>query len=110
MTAESIFYWQDLFDSPAVRQVEIHPANPYLSDGVLRCGKAETCAALELKRSHSRSSGSQSVELILLLKGLVPEVMPGDKIVYNGEFFELAKVELCRSVTGEITARRCTVK
>lgn len=110
MTVDSIFNWQDLFDSPAARQVEIHPANPYLSDGVLRCGNAEKCAAIELKRSHSRSSGSQTVELILLLKGLAPEVMPGDKIVYEGESFELAKVELCRSVTGEITARRCTVK
>ena len=77
MTVDSIFNWQDLFDSPAARQVEIHPANPYLSDGVLRCGNAEKCAAIELKRSHSRSSGSQTVELILLLKGLAPEVMDG---------------------------------
>lgn len=110
MTGESVFNWQDIFKSPTAQIVEIHPANGYLSDGILRYRCAGKCAALELKRYFSESSGSRTIELVLLLEGVTPEVMPGDKIVHSGETFEIAKVELCHSLSGEIIARRCTVK
>ena len=110
MNNESVFLWQDIFRSPAAKTAEIHPVQRHLSDGILRCGKAEKCSAIELQRAWGEASGNQSITLVLLLEGLTPAAMPGDKIVYSGETFEIAKVELCRSITGEIIARRCTIK
>ena len=110
MITNKAFNWQDIFQSPAAKTVEICPAQTHLSDGVLRYSSAGKCAALELKRSFAESSGTQQTTLILLLEGLTPEVQPGSLIIYEGESFEVDHVELCRSLNGEIIARRCTVK
>ena len=110
MNSASVFNWLDIFKSPAAKTVEIRPANPYLSDGILRYRSTEKCAALELKRLYSSNSDSRTIELVLLLENSSTPLMPGDTIVYDNETFELAKVEPCRSVSGEIIARRCTVK
>lgn len=110
MNSNSAFNWQDIFKSPSAVSVEIHPAQKHLSDGILRYRNTGKCSAIELKRSFAEADGKQAIVLILLLEGNSPELMPGDKIEYNGETFEIAQVELCRNITGEIVARRCTVK
>ena len=110
MIEESVFSWQDIFQSPAAQIVEIHPANGHLSDGILRYRCTGKCAALELKRTFAGSSDNQAIELVILLEGTSPEVLPGDRIKLREESFELTKVELCRSLSGEIIARRCTIK
>lgn len=110
MNNASVFNWLEIFKSPMAKTVEIHPANGHLSDGILRYRCTGKCAAIELKRELLNDSGSQRLAMTILLEGNGSDVLPGDKIVYNGETFELAKVELCRSVSGEIIARRCTVR
>ena len=110
MNSNSAFNWQDIFKSPNAGTVEIHPAQKHLSDGILRYRNTGKCSAIELKRSFAEADGKQAIVLILLLEGNSPKVIPGDRIKYNGETFEIAKVEFCRSITGETIARRCTVK
>lgn len=110
MSNDSVFNWLDIFKSPAAKSVGFLPANPHLSDGILRYRCAGKGAAIELKRSYTNRSGTPEITLEVLVEGNTPELFPGDKIVIDGESFELAEVKLCRSISGEIIARRCTVK
>ena len=107
---ESVFNWLEIFKSPIAKTVEIHPANPHLNDGLLHYRCSGKCSGIELKRELSDNSGSRSTTLVILLEGARPELFPGDKITVDGESYILARVELCRAVSGEIIARRCTVK
>ena len=110
MNSDSVFNWLDIFKSPAAKFVELLPENPYLSDGILRYRCAGKCAAIELKREYSNNNGTPTIILDVLIEGNTPELFPGDRITVDGESFELAKIELCRSISGTVIARRCTIK
>ncbi len=110
MTLESIFDWMEIFKSSSAKTVEILPKNPYLCDGLLRYRCAGKSQAIELKRETSDNSGSCGVTLVLLLEGSKPDLFPGDKIIVDNNSYILARVEICRAVSGEIIARRCVVK
>ena len=110
MNSDSVFNWLDIFKSPAAKSVELLPANPHLSDGILRFRCAGKSAAIELKREYSDNSGTPAVTIELLIEGDSPELTPGDRIVVDGKSFELAKVKLCRAISGQVIARNCTIK
>ena len=110
MNSDSVFNWLDIFKSPAAKSVELLPANPHLSDGILRYRCAGKCAAIELKREYFNNDGTPTLVLEVLIEGNTPELFPGDRITVDGESFELAKIELCRSISGTVIARRCTIK
>ena len=110
MNSDSVFNWLDIFKSPAAKSVELLPANPHLSDGILRYRCAGKCSAIELKREYSNNDGMPTLVLEVLIEGNTPELFPGDRITVDGESFELAKIELCRSISGTVIARRCTIK
>lgn len=110
MTEPSVFNWLEIFRSPAAKIVEIHPANPHLSDGILRYRCSGKCAALLLSSTRELIGNRNQVNITLLLEGATPEIQPGDKLILEKQNFEIAKVELCRAFSGEVLARRCTIK
>ena len=89
MITNKAFNWQDIFQSPAAKTVEIRTAQTHLSDGVLRYSSAGKCAALELKRSFAESSGTQQTTLILLLEKAVGSLAIAGNDLERGKDFSL---------------------
>ena len=106
----SIFDWMEVFDSPNARDVEIIPANGRLINGTMRWRLSINTRGVELHKVLKRNGSDDISEITLLLPGNTPEIYPGDRINYDNNSCEIASVELCRSFSGEVIARRCKIK
>ena len=106
----SIFDWMEVFDSPNARDVEIIPGSGRKINGATpRCFAINT-RGIELHKVMKRNGSDDISEITLLLRGNTPEIYPGDRINYDNNSCEIASVELCRSFSGEVIARRCKIK
>ena len=108
MSETSVFDWQDIFTSECADKTVLRRKSG-VENGVIVYGEPVECQAVLICCSKS-DPALPAVRLTLLLPGSAPDVAPGDLVNWNGQDYELDSVELCISISGEVIARRCSVK
>ncbi len=103
-------FWADVFAPDRSVKITVLTASAVLIDGMVRDFTATECQALVLEAPAVQLTGRGTVQAgrVFLLPGTAPAIRPGDRIIHDGKTYELAKVQICRSLGGAVIARRGT--
>jgi len=110
MTRQKITDWEDFFDTPNTVNVMIHPVLPANPDGTRKYGFPQSCRAIVQKKAQKIADQDPAIILTLLLCGTEPPAAPGSLIEFEDKKYEIEQLDCCYTLSGEIIARRCTIK
>ena len=102
--------WTTLFENTQTVEVLIHPLLHAAADGTQQYAPPWKCRSIVLKRQYKHSDGTPGILLTLLLENTSGTASPGSRIEFEGNSYEIDQIDCCYTVSGNIAARRCTVK
>ena len=101
-------YYNALFAGDLAQMAEFYKLLPVTVNGARRYAAPEKIPILIVSSCRIKSGETIQTKTVLLMTGSAPDPEPGDLVAYSGKKQELIKVELCRSLSGEVVAIECT--
>ena len=109
MMLEGDSFYPEFISERCCEVIEIQRKLPPEGINIIAYAPAQSIKAVLIKEEHSQNSNSQHCKLIYLIPGSYPPPEPGDRVIRNNEYYELAKVEICRDFNGNIVASKCSI-